>query len=125
MRPRGITSMLYNQDDAMVISKCIGVEIMPGLVYRSAFHGKNLADILQREEREEGSGRSLRQTKAQVEFLLGDIHDTCSSDRVMTQFFRKQRLWYALLHVQHTWCASNKESRDRTSWQGRRLPKLS
>lgn len=85
MRPRGITSMLYNQDDAMVISKCIGVEIMPGLVYRSAFHGKNLADILQREEREEGSGRSLRQTKAQVEFLLGDIHDTCSSDRVMTQ----------------------------------------
>lgn len=110
-------SLLYNQDDAMVISKCIGVEIVPGLVDRSEHHAKNLADIVQREK---GSGSSLRQTQAQVEFLLGDIHD--SSDRVMSQVLSQATV---VVCFATTWCASNTESGDKKSLQGRRLPKLS
>ena len=110
-------SLLYNQDDSLVIPKCIGVEIVPGLVDRSEHHAENLADILQREK---GSGSSLRQAQAQVEFLLGDIHD--SSDRVMSRVLSQATV---VVCFATTWCASNTETGDKTSLQGRRLPNLS
>lgn len=110
-------SLLYNQDDTTVISKCIGVEIVPGLVDRSRRHSEKLAELLQREK---GNGSGLRQTQAQVEFLLGDVHD--SRDQMMSQVLSQATV---VVCFATTWCAGNTESGDKTSLQGRRLPKLS
>ena len=110
-------SLLYNQDDTTVISKCIGVEIVPGLVDRSRRHSEKLAELLQREK---GNDSGLRQTQAQVEFLLGDVHD--SRDQMMSQVLSQATV---VVCFATTWCAGNTESGDKTSLQGRRLPKLS
>eukprot|EP00984_Skeletonema_dohrnii_P021150 scaffold10493_cov72-Skeletonema_dohrnii-CCMP3373.AAC.2 len=112
-------SLLYadttnNGDDASdggnAMKMCYGVDIVPGLVERSRSHHDNLHRILQDNE------SFLHQSQANIELLLGDIHQR---DSQLEKILDETTIAVCFAT---TWSADNSVG---TSLQGRKLPKLS
>mmetsp|Transcript_7505 Transcript_7505/g.11138 ORF Transcript_7505/g.11138 Transcript_7505/m.11138 type:complete len:283 (+) Transcript_7505:104-952(+) len=112
-------SLLYadttnNGDDASdggnAMKMCYGVDIVPGLVDRSISHADNLHRILQDNE------SFLQQSQANIELLLGDIHQP---DSQLQNILEETTIAVCFAT---TWSAENAVG---TSLQGRKLPKLS
>jgi len=112
-------SLLYadttnNGDDASdsgnAMKMCYGVDIVPGLVERSRSHHRILQDILQDNE------SFLQQSQANIELLLGDIHQP---DSQLQKILDETTIAVCFAT---TWSAENAVG---TSLQGRKLPKLS
>ncbi|KAL7527544.1 hypothetical protein ACHAWF_002223 [Thalassiosira exigua] len=103
------------------IRKAFGVEIVPGLVDRSRTHADCLRGLLQ-----EGGGEGiafLGENQAEVDFLLGDVHEP---DGELRTILGEVTL---VVCFATTWSAGNAfldaTQKRTTSLQGRRLPKLS
>ena len=108
-------SLLYADTDdedtcGNAIKMCYGVDIVPGLVERSISHADNLHRILQDNE------SSLGQKQADIELLLGDIHQP---DAQLQNILKETTIAVCFAT---TWSAENSVG---TSLQGRKLPKLS
>jgi hypothetical protein len=92
------------------MNMCFGVDIIPGLVERSISHTDNLHRILQDNE------DFLKGNQANVELLLGDIHQP---DSQLQNILEETTIAVCFAT---TWSAENSIG---TSLQGRKLSKLS
>jgi hypothetical protein len=81
-----------------------GLELVPGLLERSQVHAQQLHEKLQ----------------VPVEFSLGDVH--CESDETVASILADSTLAVCFAT---TWSANNVSAGDKTSLNGRSLPKLS
>lgn len=89
------------------ITKCRGLELVPGLVKRSKHHAERLS--------------MLEKDMNSVEFLLGDVHEG-STDASISIILQNTTLSVCFAT---TWSAGNIKEAKRTSLQRRLLPKLS
>ena len=110
-------SLLYARENANAIRKSVGLEILPGLVNRSIKHTSNLEKILQGST--DNTIDCLLKNKSQVQFLLGDIHN--SESETISNVLAEITLAVCFAT---TWSAGNAKEGS-TSLNGRKLPKLS
>lgn len=110
-------SLLYASENANAIRKSIGLEILPGLVGRSIAHASNLQTILQ--ESTDATIDCFRKNQSQVQFHLGDVHN--SESEVILNVLSEITLAVCFAT---TWSAGNAKEGS-TSLNGRKLPKLS
>ena len=101
------------------IQKAVGLEIVPGLVDRSKFHAKNLNKILQ-ESADSDTMECLLQNQSQVQFYLGDVHQSHECETV-SSILSETTLAVCFAT---TWSAGSAQEGS-TSLNGRKLPKLS
>lgn len=115
-------SLLYANNEFggnNAIQKAVGLEIVPGLVDRSKFHAKNLNKILQ-ESADSDTMECLLQNQSQVQFYLGDVHQSHECETV-SSILSETTLAVCFAT---TWSAGSAQEGS-TSLNGRILPKLS
>ena len=108
-------SLLYANDVGNAIQKAIGLEIVPGLIDRSIVHTERLKGILQADE--SSLECSLQMNQSQVQFHLGDVHNTQSE--TISNILSETTLAVCFAT---TWSQGRDGS---NSLDGRRLSKLS